>query len=568
MSDNLYRKLSEERKALQAQGLVPEWYTTAGYQMFKEKYEYQTEGRSVRGQFERIARTAAKHLKGTVFEPTAEREFFELLWKGWLSPSTPVLANMGTDRGMPVSCSGTVVEDSIDGFYSNLHEVACLTKNGFGTASDFSHIRPRGSKIAVGGKANGVVPVVKEHVNAMRNVAQGTARRGAWACYLNIEHGDFWELVEHLAHEPDDLNIGWTIEQSFIDKLEAGDTEAVARFQRAMKVKMVTGKGYFFFKDKANAKRPKMYVDKGMFINNSQLCSEIMLFNDADHTYTCVLSSMNAAKYHEWKNTQAVFFATLFLDCVAQEFIERAKGKPGLEKAVRFTEKGRALGLGLCGLHTLFMQRGIAFEGFEAHMLSQEISAYIFSEATAATMTMAPILGEPEWCKGYGVRNTHLIAIAPTKSTALLMGGVSEGINPDPSMVFTQTTSAGEVERINPILLDLMKKKGVYNQSNLQSVIDKNGSVQHVDWLTENEKAVFKTAFEINQKAIIRMASARSRYIDQWQSLNLFFAADEDEAWIAEVHREAFLDDNILALYYIYTQAGVQASKGECEACQ
>jgi ribonucleoside-diphosphate reductase alpha chain len=182
---------------------------------------------------------------------------------------------------------------------------------------------------------------------------------------------------------------------------------------------------------------------------------------------------------------------------------------------------------------------------------------------------MAPLLGEPEWCKGYGVRNTHLIAIAPTKSTALLMGGVSEGINPDPSMVFTQTTSAGEVERINPILLDLMKKKGVYSQSNLQSIIDKNGSVQHVEWLTEQEKAVFKTAFEINQKAILRLASARSRYIDQWQSLNLFFAADEDEAWIAEVHREAFLDENILALYYIYTQAGVQASKGEnCEACQ
>jgi ribonucleoside-diphosphate reductase alpha chain len=214
------------------------------------------------------------------------------------------------------------------------------------------------------------------------------------------------------------------------------------------------------------------------------------------------------------------------------------------------------------------MQRGIAFEGFEAHMLSQEISAYIMQEATTATRSLAAILGEPEWCKGYGVRNTHLIAIAPTKSTALLMGGISEGINPDPSMVFTQTTSAGEVERINPILLDLMKKKGVYNQNNLQSIINKNGSVQHVDWLTEHEKAVFKTAFEINQKSIIRMASARSRYIDQWQSLNQFFAADEDEAWIAEVHREAFLDENILALYYIYTQAGVQASKGECEACQ
>lgn len=565
---NLYEQLSEERKKLQAEGLVPDWYTTGGYQMFKQKYEYDTQGQSVRGQFERIAKTAAKHLKGTKYEKEAESKFFELLWKGWLSPSTPVLANMGTNRGMPVSCSGTVVTDSIDGFYSNLHEVAMLTKNGFGTASDLSHIRPRGSKISVGGKASGVLPVIKEHVNAMRNVTQGTARRGAWAAYLDIEHGDFYEVLNHLMIEPDDFNIGWTIKQSFIDRLNSGDKEALERFQKAMKAKMILGKGYFFFVDKANNKRPAMYQDKGMYINNSQLCSEIMLFNDKDHTYTCVLSSMNAAKYDEWKDTDAVYWATIFLDCVASEFIVKAKNVPGLEKAVRFTEKGRALGLGLCGIHTLFMQKMLPFESFEAHMLSQEISCRIWDDAKEATQGMAKELGEPEWCQGYGVRNTHLIAIAPTKSTALLMGGVSEGINPDPAMTFVQTTAAGEVDRVNPILLDLMKAKGVYSPKHIQQITDKQGSVQHVDWLTEEEKAVFKTAFEINQKAVLRLASARARYIDQWQSLNVFFAADEDPAWIAEVHKEAFEDPNILALYYIYTQAGVQASKGECEACQ
>ena len=568
MSENIYDRLSKERKELQEQGLVPEWYTTAGYQMFKDKYEYQTNGRSVRAQFERIAKTAAKHLVGTKFENQAYSKFFELLWKGWLSPSTPVLANMGTNRGTPVSCSGTVIEDSIDGFYSNLHEVACLTKNGFGTASDFSNVRPRGTNISKGGKANGIVPVIKEHVNAMRNVAQGTARRGAWAAYVDIEHGDFWELVDHLVAEPDDLNIGWTIKQSFIDKLNSGDDESTKRFQRAMKVKMVTGKGYFFFVDKANANRPKMYVDKNMMINNSQLCSEIMLFNDKDHTYTCVLSSMNAAKFDEWENTDAAYWATIFLDCVASEFIEVGRNLPGLEKAIRFTEKGRALGLGVCGLHTLFMSKMFPFEGFEAHMLSQDIQCEIWKQARNATSDMAAELGEPEWCKGYGVRNTHLIAIAPTKSTALIMGGISEGINPDPSMVFTQTTAAGEMQRINPVLLSVMKDKGVYNKKNIQSIIDKSGSVQHVDWLSDEEKAVFRTAFEINQKAIIRLAAARARYVDQWMSLNLFFAADEDPARIAEVHKEAFENKNILALYYIYTQAGVQASKGECEACQ
>ena len=564
---NIYKELSEERKRLQTEGLVPKWYSTGGYQMFKEKYEYQTNGMSVKGQFQRIAKTAAKHLVGTKYEAEAEGKFFNLLWKGWLSPSTPVLANMGTNRGMPVSCSGTVVDDSVDGFYSNLREVAILTKYGFGTASDLSHIRPRGASISVGGRASGVMPVIKEHVQAMRSIAQGTARRGAWACYLNIEHGDFHEVVEHILAEPDDLNVGWTIKQSFIDRLNENEPEAVARFQKAMKVKMVTGKGYFFFVDKANAKRPVMYRDLGLFINNSQLCSEIMLFNDAEHTYTCVLSSMNAAKADEWMGTDAVFWAILFLDCVASEFIAKAKGIPGLEKAVCFTEKSRALGLGICGIHTLFMQQMLPFESFDAHMLSQDISAYIWNEYQKATKDMAIELGEPEWCKGYGVRNTHGIAIAPTKSTALLMGGVSEGIGPDPAMSYTQMTSAGEVDRTNPTLLALMKSKGVHTKKHIQEITDAQGSVQKVSWLSPEEKEVFKTAFEINQKAVLRLASARARYIDQWQSLNLFFAADEDPAWIAEVHQEAFVDPNILALYYVYTQAGVQASKGECESC-
>lgn len=565
---NIYKELSEERKRLQAEGLVPSWYSTGGYQMFKEKYEYQTNGRSVRGQFERIAKTAAKHLVGTKYEKEAESKFFELLWNGWLSPSTPVLANMGTDRGMPVSCSGTVVDDSVDGFYSNLREVALLTKYGFGTASDLSHIRPRGSPISVGGKASGVMPVIKEHVQAMRSIAQGTARRGAWACYLDIEHGDFHEVVEHILAEPDDLNVGWTIKQSFIDRLNAKESEATERFQKAMKVKMVTGKGYFFFVDKANAKRPVMYKDRGLFINNSQLCSEIMLFNDHDHTYTCVLSSMNAAKRDEWVDTDAVYWAIIFLDCVASEFITKARNIPGLEKAVRFTEKSRALGLGICGLHTLFMQKMMPFESFDAHMLSQEVSAHIWEEYQRATKDMAIELGEPEWCVGYGVRNTHGIAIAPTKSTALLMGGVSEGIGPDPAMSYTQMTSAGEVDRTNPTLLALMKAKGVHTKKHIQEITDAQGSVQKVTWLTEQEKEVFKTAFEINQKAVLRLASARARFIDQWQSLNLFFSADEDPGWIAEVHQEGFTDPNILALYYVYTQAGVQASKGDgCEAC-
>jgi ribonucleoside-diphosphate reductase alpha chain len=308
---------------------------------------------------------------------------------------------------------------------------------------------------------------------------------------------------------------------------------------------------------------------ENFFANNTLVhnCSEIMLFNDIDHTYTCVLASMNGARYDEWKNTESVFWATVFLDCVAEEFIQRAEGKAGLEKAIRFTKKGRALGLGLCGLHTYFMQNFWTFSSIEAHIASQEISKHIWEEAQRATKDMAKKLGEPEWCKGYGVRNTHLIAIAPTKTTAGLMGGISEGIGPVPGMTFNQTGAAGNIDRIDPTFLEYIKKKGLYTKKHIQEITDSQGSVQKVSWLNDEEKAVFRTAFEINQKDILRLASARAQYIDQWQSLNLFFGAEEEESWISEVHKQAFLDPNILALYYCYSQAGVTASK-DCESCQ
>ena len=890
---DVYTRLSNERKQLQKEGLVPKWYTTGGYQLFKSKYEYDTNGRSVRGQFERIAKTAAKHLEGTPLHEGAEQKFFDLFWKGWVSLSTPVLANMGTTRALPVSCSGGVVEDSIHGFYQNRLETAVLTKHGFGTSAYLGNIRHRGAAISTGGKANGVVPVFKGHVQDMREVSQGSSRRGAWAGYIEIDHPDFDELVDHIMAEPDDCNIGWNVSDEFISRLDSGDPEAVRRFQRAMKMKMVTGRGYFLFVDKANRQAPQIYKDKGLTIKASNLCvtpetkiltrdgyveiqsvagrkvdvwngnewsaaeviktgvnqkiirvvtnsgselecteyhkfyvqngyhkpatevranelkvgdklinfdlpdiagteefenaydngffsadgcefegkqivylygekdklrgrfasitnwrldqnnkrtvgysktlnlkytvptakhtiksrlewlagyadgdgcivrvgdneslqicsthqeflksvrlmlqtmgvnskvtrfveervqtmpdgkggkaeyvckpawrllvsssglhklrllgfktdrlvfegkkpqrnaeqfitvtevvddgrvsdtycfsepkrhmgmfegiltgqcNEVMLHSDSDLIFTCILASMNDARWDEWKDTDAPYWATVFLDCVASEFIERAKEIEGLEKAVRFTEKSRALGLGQCGLHTLFQSKMIPFESFEAHMLSQAIVTRIHAEATRATKDMAKVLGEPEWCKGYGVRNTHLIALAPTKSTALLMGGISEGINPDPAMVFTQKSAGGDVDRVNPTLLSIMKKKGVYTKKVLRDLMDHFGSVQHVDWLTDEEKAVFKTAFEINQMAVLRMASARQRFIDQGQSLNLFFSAEEKPEWIAEVHAAAFHDPYIKGLYYVYTQAGVKAAQENvCEACQ
>lgn len=571
MSESIYDKLSKERKRLQKEGLVPEWFTTGGYSMFTQKYEYDTNGRSVRGQFERIANAAAKHLKGTKFEAEAESKFFDLMWNNWLSLSTPVMSNMGTDRALPVSCSGGVVDDSINGFYRNRYETAILTKHGFGTSAYLGGIRQRGTPYGKDkkGTASGIWPVFKGHAQDMIDVSQGSQRRGAWAGYLEIDHNDFDEIYDHIYNDPDGMNVGWVITDTFLKCLQSGDTDAIRRYQRCLKMKMVVGRGYFWFVDKVNRKLPEPYKRAGMKNYASNLCNEVALPADNEHQFTCVLSSMLVHRFDEWKDTDAVYWATIFLDCVAEEFIQRAKDIEGLEKTVRFTQKARALGLGQAGFHTYLQDHMIPFESLEARMVSQQIAKHIWEESLRASQDMAKELGEPEWCRGFGVRNASRIAIAPTKSSAIMFGGVSEGINPDPAMVFTQKSAGGSIDRIVPSLLKIMKERGVYNKRTIKTITERFGSVQHVDWLSDDEKAVFKTAFEINQKTVVNLASARGRYIDQWQSLNLFFAAEERPEWISEVHQQAFEDPNILGLYYIYTQAGISAAKEtECVACQ
>lgn len=562
---NSYRVLSEERKKLQEDGLMPAHWSTGSWQLFKNKYLYQAT--NPKEQYQRIAATLAAHTP----DPSEWKEkFFDIMWKGWLSPSTPILANTGTNRGLPVSCAGSYIPDSIDGIYKAKHETAMLTKMGFGTAGYLGDVRARGESISVGGTSTGVMQVIEGFQRDMEYVAQGTARRGSWAGYLPIDHGDFNEVCTYLEQHPDGNNIGWNISDEFIERLKSGDEDAVKRYGKALKTKMVTGKGYFFFPKKAERKRPRWYVDQNLDVKAPQLCNEIMLHSSKDFTYTCVLASMNVELFDQWYGTDAVNTAIVFLDAVCQEFIERAKNIPGLEKAVAFTKNSRALGLGQCGLHSYMQKNMIAFESFDAHMVNNKIAKYIQDEAIKASEWLASVWGEPKWMKGYGRANTHLIAIAPTKSTALIMGGVSEGISPDTAMVYTQKSAGGEVDRVNPYLLKLMKEKGVFNKSNVEDIRDKMGSVQHVDWLTDDEKLVFRTAFEINQHTILRLAAARGKFMDQWQSLNLFFAAGEDESYINDVHKAAFLDPNILGLYYVYSMAGVQASsdKDECLACQ
>jgi ribonucleoside-diphosphate reductase alpha chain len=561
---SIYDELGEERRLLQEEGKLPEWVTTVAWQMLKENY-LSAKYPDLKSVYTRVASHAARYTSNQLIW---EKKFFDLLWNGYLAASTPVLSNMGTDIGCPVSCSGGVVEDSVYSFYGAQQEAAVLSKNGFGTSGYLGGIRARGSKIAgIKGAASGVLPVFKDFVQMSRDISQGSQRRGAWAGYIEIDHNDFYELVTYINKNPDDANIGWNITDAFIARLEAGDKDAVSRYQKALKLKMVTGKGYFNFIDKVNRQNPQMYKDRNLTVKASNLCSEIQLFSDNDHTFSCVLSSMNASLYDEWKDTDAVFDATVFLDCVNQDLIQIGKTIPGMEKVVRFAEKSRALGLGMLGFHTYLQDHMISFESMEAYYKNTEIFKYLNDESLRASQWMATEFGTPLWCKGHGVRNTHRIAIAPNLSSALICGSVSQGIEPIYKNAYVQNTAAGKMDRVNPSLLKIMKDKDVYSTETIKDIISNNGSVQHVEWLNDEEKSVFKTAFEIDQKQIIRLASARQRYIDQAQSINLFFSADESEEYISEVHKMAFLDPYIKSLYYIRSESGVNVSKESCIAC-
>lgn len=559
-----FEQLSHERKSLQAIGHLPDWYTTQSWQMFKKSYAVPGED-ALLGRHRRIAKTLAKHMIGR--EAEWEELFFNEMWNGILSPASPALANTGTDRGMMVSCSGQFVGDDVDSFYSNMRETALLSKHAFGTSADFSSIRPRGSSISGGGKASGPVPVIEDFFTTAAKISQGGNRRGSIGAYLDIEHPDWDEAIDSLLAASNGKNYGWIIRDSFVEALMKNDPEANRKFQKSIYVKLVTGKGYYFMVDKANRHRPQMYKDLGLDIKASNLCSEIMLHSSDDLTYSCILSSLNLTHWDKIKESNSAFIATVFLDCLCSEFIQKSAGIKGLEKVREFTIKGRAIGLGVMGFHTYLQSKMIPYVGLEAQYLSMDIAEHLQKESLRASQWLAKEYGEPEWCKGYGVRNTHRTAYAPTKSTSLLMGGVSESWFPEPGMVFDAGSSVGELRRITPVIYELMKERGVYNPDTIQDIVDHLGSVQHVDWLSDKEKTVFLNAFEMDQNILLRHHVQRQRYTCQGQSLNFYVPEEGSESLIADLMTKVLTHPDCLSQYYIYSRSGVVV-KDECVSCQ
>lgn len=543
----------------------------------------------------RVSTVVANRLK----RPELAKKFFDYVWKGWLNLATPVLSNTGTERGLPISCFGIDVGDSIQEIGQKNLELMLLAKHGGGVGICHNQIRPAGSPITDNGTSDGVVPFIKINDSTILATNQGAVRRGASSTNMNIEHGDFWEWLEIREPKGDinrqclNMNQCVVISDKFMRKVEEGDSESRRRYAAVLQKRRQTGQPYIMYRGNVNKQNPESYKKNGLKVFMTNICSEITLFTDENHSFVCCLSSLNLAKYNEWKDTDLIYDSIWFLDGVLEEFIQKAKGMRGFENSVRTAEKGRALGLGVLGWHTYLQQRGVSFEGLHAQFETRKIFSQIRIESERASRALAEAYGEPLWCRDTGFRNTHLRAIAPTVSNSKLAGGVSAGIEPIPANIWTDQSAKGTFIRKNPILEEYFERMGHNNKKVWDKVLADGGSVQDLKFLDEwcfvkgeltkvkevpqfeeatPFKDVFKTFKEINQLELVKQAGIRQQYIDQSVSLNLAFPKEATPKWINQVHMEAW-KLGIKTLYYMRTESvlrgdiAAKAMDPDCLSC-
>ena len=548
----------------------PEW---GDNEVYKKTIggQYLLPGESPADAYMRVCKTVAMRLG----RPELTETFYKYVWQGWLCLASPVLSNTGTERGLPISCFGIDVGDSIYEIGNKNLEMMLLAKHGGGVGVGMNMIRPAGAKITGNGTSDGVVPFCKVYDSTILATNQGAVRRGAASININIEHEDFDEWLEIREPKGDvnrqSLNLHQcvVVGDKFMRKLENGDVDARDKWSRLIRKRKATGEPYVLFKGNTNKANPQAYKNNGLKVHMTNICSEIVLHTDESHSFVCCLSSLNLAKYDEWKDSNLIYDATWFLDGVLEEFIQKAKGKIGFENSVRSAEKGRALGLGVLGWHTYLQEKMIPFEGLFAQYETRKIFSQIKIESERASMDLAEYYGEPLWCVGSGMRNTHLRAIAPTVSNSKLSGNVSSGIEPWAANVFTEQSAKGTFIRKNPTLEKLLEQKGFNTKEIWDKILQDGGSVQDLDCLTQDEKDVFKTFKEINQLELVNQAGIRQQYIDQSVSLNLAFPNEASPRWINKVHMEAW-KKGIKTLYYMRTESvlrGDIASKALDESC-
>lgn len=528
--------------------------------------------------YTRLSKTAAEILQ----DPSLERKFFEIFWNGWLIPSTPVMVNFGTQKGLPISCFSGKIDDDMYEIGRKELEMRMLSKYGGGTAYDFSSIRPLGAPIKNGilGTSDGIIPFMKSFDSTIISSKQGKTRRGAVALYLNTEHKEYEEFLKIREPKGDvnrqchNVHQGAVITDSFMNKVASDKTSKERQlWLDTLKTRVKTGEPYIFFIDNANRNLPLNWKENNLKIWHSNLCSEIMLPTDGQHTLVCCLSSLNLVKYDEWKDTETVFLSTLFLDAVLQDFINRSKDIKGIEDARRFAKKSRALGLGTLGWHTYLQSKNLPFISIYSNGLTKKIFSHINDESIKASEYLAIKFGEPKWCIGTGRRNLTRIAIAPNRSSAKLAGGVSQGVEPIAANIYMDDDAKGMHIRRNPILEKLLISKERNIPEVWDQIIHDKGSVVNVRCLSDDEKDVFRTFKEINQLELVKQAAIRQEYIDQGQSLNLAFRQDAPANFINKVHFEAW-KSGIKALYYFRSESILRADSqqrdlyDECILCE
>lgn len=558
---------------LKLSGDAPEWMTDEGFKTLNGGYLLPDE--TPRQMYKRVAHAAASYYSNS---KKWNDKFFNAMWKNWLCPASPVAANLGADRGLPISCNTVHVDDSVDSIFMKNHEFAILSKNGAGVGIYFGDIRGRGTTIKGNGVSEGVIPWAKIFDTTTVSISQGSTRRGASAIYLPIEHPDIQEFINIRRPTGDvnrrclNINHGICISDAWMQSMQDGDKEKRQLWIEVLKARVETGEPYLFFTDNVNNGNPECYVENGLTVKSSNICSEIVLHTDPDHSFVCCLSSLNLVRWEEWKNTDTVNVAVRFLDAVLSEYIQKTENIKGMEASRKSAIKGRSLGIGVLGWHTMLQEKSIPFESFDAMQLNGEIFKFIRTKADEESKVLAKELGEPEWCKGFGRRNTHCLAVAPTVSNSTISGGHSAGIEPISANVFTQKSAKGTFIRKNLTLEKLLVAKGKSTPEVWKSINEQNGSVQHLSFLTGHEKEVFLTAREINQFAIIKQAVQRQKYIDQAQSVNLFFAMNSDPKYIHEVHIAAW-KGGLKTLYYFRSDGVIKSdlasrSEDDCKACE
>jgi ribonucleoside-diphosphate reductase alpha chain len=562
--------------------IAPEWLSEEG--MHTLSAGYLLPGETPRAMFERVAKAAATiNDDHSLFE-----DLFTCLWNGWIGLASPVAANFGTSRALPISCYSVHLSDSVSSIYSHLKEVAQLSKNGGGVGIYMGDVRPAGAPISGGGKSTGIVPWAQQYDLAARVVSQGGVRRGSFAIYLPIDHPDVPELLrakDHSKGDPRkfiDSNVALTITDEWVESMIAGDAHKQELFGEVLKTRLLSGSPYLVFIDNANRQNPECYTERGLSVKTSNLCSEIFLHTDEHHSFVCVLSSLNLSRYDDFSSWKSPVsgrtvpqLAIHLLDAVVNEFIRKAKDKVGLGRSVRFAEKSRALGLGTMGLHTLYQKRGLPFSSAGARELNIETHRWIREQSEIASRELAQRFGEPEWCVGSGLRHTHLLAVAPTRTNSVISGAFSQGIEPIDSNYFVAKQAKGTYVRKNPVLEKLLCERGVGPEV-WDKILDAKGSIQDLDIFSETEKEIFKTAREIDQFELVKQAADRQQFICQGQSLNLFVDPESDPAYIMRLHLSAW-KMGLKSLYYLKSSSlltnkkvvpALIVSREDCPWCQ